>query len=72
LNIAAGGGSLVEAANTCKLTGTFVIGIPSIFVFVTILDARIDGGSPKARITGLGRISSGPSSSQLLKFRFRR
>jgi hypothetical protein len=66
----AGSLSLVETS-TCKLQGAYAIGQSFPFP-VDILDARIEGGSPKQRITGISRIPAGSNMYQLLRFRFQR
>jgi len=67
----AGSASLTESPS-CKLTGTFGVTIGST-VTATILDARIDGGTPKRSITGIARIPVNPPSDyRLLSFSLQR
>ena len=68
----AGSASLTESPG-CKLTGTFVVTILGSPSTATILDARIDGGTPKRSITGIARIPVNPPSDyRLLSFSLQR
>jgi len=64
-------GNLTETA-ACKLTGTFQIGANGIFPTATVLDARINGTTPKGHISGIARVFMGSDNYQLLDFRLER
>ena len=63
-----GNASLVENATTCKLTGTFRLS----GVTVTVLEARVEGDTPKRHISGIARIFMGSDTYTLLDFRLLR
>ena len=64
-------GALVETT-ACKLAGTFQIGASGIFPTATVLDARINGTTPKGHISGIARVFMGSDNYQLLDFRLER
>lgn len=71
LDLQVGGSLSLEETSACKLQGAYAIG-QSFPIFINILDARIEGGLPKQRITGVSRIDAGSGHFQLLRFRFQR
>jgi hypothetical protein len=68
-----GTGLNLRETSNCKFEGSYLIGIPGVAFTVTILDARIEGGSsPKQRVTGISRIETSPTNFQPMRFRFQR
>jgi hypothetical protein len=67
-------GSTLKETSKCKFQGVHSIGNAAVLVAfpVTILDARIEGGSPKQRITGIARVTLDTNRFWLLRFRFQR